>query len=349
MNRNYPFNCWWVAAAAEEVTRRPLCRWLLEQRVVLYRTEDGGIAALEDRCAHRRAPLSQGKLIGDEIACPYHGFQYDTRGVCTLVPSQSQVPPSLKVRCYPVREWGPFVWIWMGDSDRADPALLPDVPPFFDPTRYIQVRSYTEVSCNYMAIQENVLDLTHIPHLHASAAQDVQFEANDWLNAPEEVEVTDRSVTFVQRWSGVPLAPFEANQMGIEAGRRVNRVSWGTFVAPACHLNGFDVEDPAAASGARARYSLRSLHCTTPISSNRCHYWVAQAQDYGHKVPNLAEDLNAVAKVVIKQDTDVLEAIQTTIEQSMAGDHAPEFLVRADRATVQARQILKKMLEAEEA
>src|SRR5258708_175910 len=57
--RNYPFNCWWVAATADEVSRRPLSRWLLEQRVVLFRKEDGTPVALEDRCAHRWAPLSQ--------------------------------------------------------------------------------------------------------------------------------------------------------------------------------------------------------------------------------------------------------------------------------------------------
>ena len=46
--RNYPFNCWWVAATADEVTRKPLCRWLLEQRIVLYRTEEGAAVARED-------------------------------------------------------------------------------------------------------------------------------------------------------------------------------------------------------------------------------------------------------------------------------------------------------------
>src|SRR5882762_4674878 len=102
--RNYPSNCWWVAAPAEDVTRKPICLWLLEQRVVLFRTEGGAIAALEDRCAHRWAPLSEGKVIGDEIACPYHGFRYNTRGACTHIPTQSHVPQRVQVRSYPVRE-----------------------------------------------------------------------------------------------------------------------------------------------------------------------------------------------------------------------------------------------------
>jgi phenylpropionate dioxygenase-like ring-hydroxylating dioxygenase large terminal subunit len=178
--RNYPLNCWWVAGAAAEVTRKPLSRWLLEQRVVLFRTEEGAPVALEDRCAHRWAPLSQGRLIGNEIACPYHGFRYDTLGKCTLVPTQSQVPAALKVRSYPVREHGSFVWIWMGDLERADPALLPDISWFTDPG-YLQVRCFGEARCNYMLLQDNVMDLTHIPYIHG----DVQFEG--WQQGPDDV------------------------------------------------------------------------------------------------------------------------------------------------------------------
>src|SRR6266700_3941829 len=79
LKRHYPRNCWWVVATIAEVTRNPISRWLLEQPVTLFRTEQGVVTALEDRCPHRGAPLSQGRLLGDEIACPYHGFRYNTR------------------------------------------------------------------------------------------------------------------------------------------------------------------------------------------------------------------------------------------------------------------------------
>ena len=54
---NYPRNMWWVAAHKDEVTSKPLARWILETPVVLYRQEDGAPAALYDRCPHRWAPL----------------------------------------------------------------------------------------------------------------------------------------------------------------------------------------------------------------------------------------------------------------------------------------------------
>lgn len=64
---NYPKNCWWVAATSEEVDRKPLGRWLLNQPVVFYRKRDGQVVALEDRCPHRWAPLSAGKVVEDSL------------------------------------------------------------------------------------------------------------------------------------------------------------------------------------------------------------------------------------------------------------------------------------------
>jgi vanillate O-demethylase monooxygenase subunit len=228
----------------------------------------------------------------------------------------------------------------MGKPEKANPVLLPNIPWFADPT-YIQLRTYTEVTCNYMLLHENVLDLTHLAYVHA----DVQYHG---LQAPPAtVQVTDHSVTFTVSNSGIPLAPFQAIAMGTEAGKIVNRVDWGTFASPACHFSGTDTEDPTPRNGRPGRYSLRGLHCATPISSNRCHYWSAVAQNYGHQVANLENDLVALLEKIVKQDTDVLEAIQLTIDQDMRHDNAPENLIVSDRAPVEARRILKKMLEEE--
>jgi len=340
-HRNYPFNCWWVAAASEEVSYRPLCRWLLERRVVLFRTAQGSAVALEDRCAHRWAPLSKGKVIGDEIACPYHGFRYNVRGTCTHVPTQTHIPAALKVRSYPVREHGPFVWIWMGNAAHADPALLPSIQEFTDPA-YFQVHGYFgEAHCNYMLIHENVLDVTHIEHLHAGT---VHVEG---LQRPPEVTVKSHSVTYSFDTPEVPLDPLLSTPMGLEAGQRVRQRAWGSFVSPACHYSGIDIENTRPAKGQRVQYCFRGLHCVTPIGPHRCHYWWANAQDYGREGADLVAHLRAGAEAIYQQDRSVVESIQETIERDEGGN-TPEILVAADRAAVEARRIVDRLVKTED-
>src|SRR5437588_10765396 len=79
---NYPRNQWWVVATSSEITREPRQRWVLDLPVVLYRREDGGPVALDDRCPHRWAPLSKGWLDGDELVCGYHGLRFAPEGNC---------------------------------------------------------------------------------------------------------------------------------------------------------------------------------------------------------------------------------------------------------------------------
>src|SRR5688500_16625462 len=98
----YPKNFWYVGAMKHEVGRQLLARTLLEQPVVFFRRNEGSVAALADRCSHRRVSLSLGRLIGDEVQCGYHGLTFAGDGSCTSIPGQSRVPPSACVRSYPV-------------------------------------------------------------------------------------------------------------------------------------------------------------------------------------------------------------------------------------------------------
>ena len=100
---NYPLNCWYVVATSDEVGRSLLARQALGRRLLLFRQENGQVAVLDDRCAHRAAPLSMGTLDGDQVVCGYHGFTFAADGRCVRVPSQRHVPYGAQVRSYPVR------------------------------------------------------------------------------------------------------------------------------------------------------------------------------------------------------------------------------------------------------
>jgi nitrite reductase/ring-hydroxylating ferredoxin subunit len=99
-------NAWYVAGWSTDFGDELVPLTLLAQNLVAYRTSDGQIAVLEDRCPHRLLPLSKGKRIGDTIQCGYHGMTFGADGACVRVPGQSNLPKSAYVDSYPVRRGG---------------------------------------------------------------------------------------------------------------------------------------------------------------------------------------------------------------------------------------------------
>ena len=82
-------NCWYVAAWDHElIDGKLLARTILDQPVVLYKGDSGRAVALDDRCCHRGAKLSKGRLEGDDVRCMYHGLKFDPTGKCVQIPGQ---------------------------------------------------------------------------------------------------------------------------------------------------------------------------------------------------------------------------------------------------------------------
>src|SRR3954465_2142398 len=170
-------NAWYIAAQSSELGGEPIARLMLEEPVVLYRKADGTPVALEDRCCHRRAPLSKGKVEGDSLRCGYHGFLYEPGGKCIWVPGTERLPSKAAVRAYPCVERHGWIWVWTGDLD-ADPSLIPDFHHNQDP-EWAAVRGNLEVKGGYLLLVENLLDLSHLPYIHINpigAAEDTNAE-----------------------------------------------------------------------------------------------------------------------------------------------------------------------------
>lgn len=121
-----PGRWWGVALAASAPADRPISRRIGSLPIVLFRDESGSIRALEDRCAHRRAPLSLGQRTAEGlIQCPYHGWRYEGRtGKCRAVPNLSadeKVPGNFGVRAFPAQVEDGLVFVWNGAAE--PPAL----------------------------------------------------------------------------------------------------------------------------------------------------------------------------------------------------------------------------------
>jgi vanillate O-demethylase monooxygenase subunit len=112
-------NAWYIAAWANEVAGQPLARRICNDPIVLFRDKSGHVAALDDRCCHRAAPLHRGTVVERGIQCGYHGLVIDGSGRCVAVPGQALVPDSARVRAYPTVEKDAMVWVWMGEPARG--------------------------------------------------------------------------------------------------------------------------------------------------------------------------------------------------------------------------------------
>lgn len=172
-------NPWMIACLGREVARDSPLAVVLEGRpVVLFRDVRGIAAALEDRCAHRNAPLSLGRIERGHLQCSYHGWSYDASGRVVEVPA---LPASEahacrhEVRSYPTREQEGFVWISIDDPA---PAAAPPPFPHLSSPGWTSFIMKTRFRASVDACLENFLDLPHATFLHRY-----------WFRAPTAREV----------------------------------------------------------------------------------------------------------------------------------------------------------------
>jgi phenylpropionate dioxygenase-like ring-hydroxylating dioxygenase large terminal subunit len=329
---NFPFNCWYVAATGDEIGTALVPRRILGRAVVLFRQADGQVAALEDRCAHRAAPLSRGSLVDDQVVCPYHGFTYDASGACVRVPSQLHVPYGARVRSYAVREEGPFVWIWLGAPARSRHAEPPALPVLADPAWTVQGGTL-DVAANYLLLHDNALDRTHFPFVHAHRIHRGYVERPPTLN----IEVSETTVSDHRSFAPAPLADWQAEATGLpQDGAYVQRET-GTFVSPAMHVDAMDI---IGADGTVLRSQF--IRAFTPVDAAHTRVVWRAARNYALDDASVTERLREVYEGTMTEDQPLLETIQAT-----AGPADYRVNATADAAAIRAYEIIKAMLAEE--
>jgi phenylpropionate dioxygenase-like ring-hydroxylating dioxygenase large terminal subunit len=336
-------NCWYVAAWDRELGRTPLARTLLNEPVVLYRKSDGTPVALEDRCCHRQLPLSLGEIIGDNLRCGYHGLLFDASGACLEVPGQPRVPPEARVRSYPLLEKFNWVWIWMGEPERADPKLIPNWWWADHPEWAWTKPDPIHVKCHYQLINDNVLDVTHLAYVHASS-----IGSGAITEFPVSTEREERLVRM-KRWIIDRPAPPMYQKAGQFKGK-VDRWQIVEHVPPCFSVNFAGCADTGtgAPEGKRDghRIDLMALSAPTPETERTTHYYFGFVRGFGLKDPDL-ERIFAVDFVkVFNEDIPVLEAQQRMNELK---PDAPRISIAVDAAPTAARRMLDNMIAAEAA
>jgi vanillate O-demethylase monooxygenase subunit len=337
-----PRNQWYVAAWSSEVGRKLLSRDVLNEPVVLFRTENGTAVAIGGRCPHRHFPLGKGRLVGDVLECGYHGICFGADGKATHIPTQVAIPSACSVRSYPLVERWQWLWIWMGDPTLANEALIPDhaeiglTDPEFDAVGGI----YYAVPGRYMLMHDNLFDLTHLNVLHRSSigagniaeAKEVRNQGETWISSHRELKE-------------VECPPFFASVFSYT--EKIDRAFGMKLYLPCLHV-GYDKFTRAASASSDGGVPLgqiRVFHAITPATTHTAHYFHAMSRDFQRGDEAYGKAL--ISGVLPTLDEDMFATGEI---EKMLGRFDPvpqEVLLRADTNCVNGRRLFEAMIRSE--
>ena len=347
-NARFLRNAWYVAMPATELGEGTLAhRTIMNEPIVFYRKEAGGIAAITDRCGHRHVPLSMGTLLaGDRIQCIYHGLEFGADGKCVLNPHGSgKVSEGLQRKSYTVVEKHTYLWVWMGNKP-ADESQIPDYSCLDDKDPLHVTRpGYLMVKANYQLLVDNLLDLSHISYTHAGILGNADTAEAD----PEVVQEGD--VITVSRNSKDAETPGILKMMAVEEelkqrGDQWQAISWYPASNLWLEFGASKVGEPKE-SGT----GYLALHFLTPETEKTTHYhyqaarWGVQTDDQTNReIRDLIYKMRTFA--FADQDVPVIEAQQVSMDQG--GEDLTPTLLSVDTGPLQYQKVLDRLISDEQ-
>jgi len=303
---DYVRNCWYVAGWSNEFDEALEKQTILEENIVLYRTSEGEVAALEDRCPHKFLPLSMGKRIGDDIQCGYHGMTFGPHGRCVRIPGQDNLPNTAYVHRYPTHEKHGIVWIWMGEPERADPADIFDIPQFTDPAWSPHFGEALHLDSNYLNVADNLCDPAHVSFVHPTTLGNSAGE-----DVPVKTE-RDGSVVVTSRWirNAPPIGFFQKFGGFTE---NVDRWHYYYLYVPNIAVIDFGSSDAKAELPEERRsegVQVFALHFLTPTDATHTVDRWMHIRNTALDDDTAGDTMNDLFKVAFDEDKAILKAVQ---------------------------------------
>ena len=333
-------NAWYVAGWSTDFGDELVPLTLLAQNLVAYRTSDGQIAVLEDRCPHRLLPLSKGKRIGDTIQCGYHGMTFGADGACVRVPGQSNLPKSAYVDSYPVLERHDIVFIWMGDADKADPALAFDLPELGQEGWHVHHGDKLHIRAHYLNVAENLVDPAHVSFVHPTTLGNAASE-----NVPVHVKTADE-VIVAWRWirDAEPIGFFK--EFGGFSGN-VDRWHYYYLHMPSTAVIDFGSSDAKLELPEDQRNKgvrIFALHFVTPVTEDYTidHWMHLRNTALGDDAAS--DQMDAMFRVAFAEDKAILEAVH---QEEQRPQKRKPIRIAIDKAPNVYRKRIRDRIEAE--
>ncbi|UQG55158.1 MULTISPECIES: aromatic ring-hydroxylating dioxygenase subunit alpha [unclassified Marinobacter] len=349
----YVKNCWYPMGLSTEFTPGELqSHTVVAKPFVMWRSkENGKVVGFDDRCCHKRFPLSESDLLEDgTLRCAYHGLTYDTSGQCVAIPAQPDkpIPKQARLRAAPVREQDGVVWLWPGDPEVAESINPPPTPELSSKeTVTVGVPMPLRVPANYLLLIENLLDITHFFPLHDGNIGDeensripVEYEEGEengcqYIKTIRHTKL-HRQPSFFKEW-------FHYDE--------VERLHTHCMVTPGLTRVELRVAPPGELNTEAERgYTLLHLHLPVDERNLVWRWLVSCNKDH---TPLSDPSISTVEKIaemfpeVVAQDEWALEKQQKMHE--FPDDGYSELFLKTDMAVRRARQILMDMQRKERA
>lgn len=337
-------NAWYVAAKSDELgTDKPLGRTICGYKLVMFRS-DKGVAAVEDFCPHRGAPLSLGFVQDGRLVCGYHGLEMGCDGKTQAMPLQ-RVQGFPCIKSYTVTEKYGFIWFWAGDAATADEGLLPKLE-WAESDEWAYGGGVYHIHADYRLMIDNLMDLTHETYVHSSSIGQREID-----ETPSKTTIKDGVVTLERHMENIIAPPFWQNNMkhhGLSPSEKVDRWQKCHFHLPSnVHIEvgvalaghgGYDAPDDKKVS------SIVVDFITPETETSHWYFW-GMARRFKVDDKALTDAIREGQGKIFGEDLEMLEQQQQNIFKY------PErklLMLNIDSGGVQARKLIDRMIQQEQ-
>ncbi|MAA50809.1 MAG: (2Fe-2S)-binding protein [Gammaproteobacteria bacterium] len=333
-------NTWYVAGWSGDFSHSLSPVRILDEPIVIFRTDEGIPAALEDACPHRKLPLSKGRLQGNSVECGYHGLTFDCSGACVKSPTQAAaLPRGVSVRSYPVEDrWG-ILWIWMGDPAAANSDDIFAIENYENPAWGLTPRGSMDINCHYLYVVDNLLDPSHVAWVHVSS-----FAGAGTSDLPLDIKKLDDGV-IVSRWVMdappppyyEPILPFAGNcdrKQHYEC--RLPSIAVNMSIYTRAGTGGDDASLPDDA------FINISYNFMTPVDADNTRYFWFQHRNSQPDNEAISQKMFEGAKTAFIEDREVL----TEVHRGMKESPTRHINLGIDAGAMRFRKMVERQIAA---
>jgi nitrite reductase/ring-hydroxylating ferredoxin subunit len=336
-------NMWYVAAWSHELNReKPIGRTIIGEPIVLYRRGDGCAIAFEDRCAHRHAPLSRGRIEGDNLRCMYHGLLYASDGQCRSIPGGAAVAPGTAVRAFPTVEQSSWIWVWMGDASKADSSTIPSAVGLDNP-EWVMRASAMDYEADYQLVNDNLCDLSHLDFVHETTLG--LASGSKWSLEQPRISSVENGL-LIERWFVDRV--LKPKNLVVDAWNSYRYLLPGIFLMDiSFHEPGTATSSNFAAPRSPSLFRRCDQQAITPICEGRSRYLYATGTDRASASPETLERMFTVLNSAFSEDREIIEA-QQLIWNANSSASRPMAFIPQDKAPSMFRRKLSNLISLEQ-